>query len=115
MRGPGAEIVHLDEQHADAAAGGVLARLCAVDAATDDGRSKSAMRADSLSDGMSGLRRTLKNRNALTANLRHKFRGDCKKALAPPYQWLRRSWCTPGAAVSEPETGTDALAPPARR
>jgi hypothetical protein len=64
---------------------------------------------------MGGLRRTLKNRNALTANLRHKFRRDCKKAAAPPYQWMRRSWCTPGAAVSETETGTDALAPPARR
>src|SRR5262249_18674852 len=35
---------------------------------------------------MGGLRCTLKNRNALTANLRHKFRSDCKKLAAQPYQ-----------------------------
>src|SRR5215510_4492508 len=52
---------------------------------------------------MSGLHRTLKNGNALISNLRHKFCRDCKSAVAPPYQRVRRSRCTPGAAASELE------------
>jgi hypothetical protein len=64
---------------------------------------------------MSGLDRTLKNRNELTSYLRHKFRRDLQKGRRAAISKDASLMVHAGAAVSEPETGTDALAPPARR
>ena len=68
--GAGGEIVHLDQQHAQAAAGGVAGEAGSVDAAADDGEVEvgHCLLICLIRRRMGGLRGALKNASVLTSS-----------------------------------------------
>jgi hypothetical protein len=110
------EVVHFDKKDADAAAGSVSRETCSVYAAADDCEIEvgHCLLIRFRQGRMSGFWNALKNKKPLTPRLGKKIRGDCKMALAQPYQANQSLLFASWPFSREPENKADALAPPAR-